>query len=192
MRRWSHPRLWASLLTLAGASVVGIGIALFLFWGGFDAAADAGWSQPSRWLIHHTMIHSVQARAQGLRPPPFSPERFEAGFRIYDAHCAMCHGGPGLGRQPWTAGLEPPPPYLIDTSSWTSAEMFWVVSHGVKMTSMPAWSRRLSDDDIWNVVGFVKGLREVTPADYARLRALYAPAAPTTKPPRFPPVDRAQ
>jgi mono/diheme cytochrome c family protein len=166
-------RLRWSLITLCAAGVVAVLIALALFLGGFNAAADAGWSQPATWAIHRTMVHSVEARAHDIAPPDrFTAAEVREGFRVYDTHCAMCHGGPGLGRQPWTAGMEPSPPYLIDAAlRWKPEELYWIVRHGVKMTGMPAWNSRISSSDTWSLVGFLEALPRITAADYARLRA---------------------
>lgn len=180
MKELNKTRLRWSAVTLAGVGVVGAAIVLFLFCGGFDAAADAAWSQPATWLIHRTMVHSVKVRSGSLDPPGrITPAEVQAGFRIYDTHCAMCHGGPGLGRQPWTAGLEPSPPYLIDAARrWSPADLAFIIQHGVKMTGMPGWSSRISTTDTWNVVAFLEALPYLTAKDYAKMRAAAAERQP--------------
>ncbi len=179
MTELAKTRLRWSFFTLVAVGVIAAAIALVLFLGGFDAGADAGWSQPSTWAIHRTMVHSVEARAHDLKPPDrFSAAEVREGFRVYDAHCAMCHGGPGLGRQPWTAGMEPSPPYLIDAGRrWKPEELYWIVRHGVKMTGMPAWNSRISSSDTWSLVGFLEAMPSVTATDYARMRATMPPGA---------------
>ena len=37
------------------------------------------------------------------------------------------------------------------------------------MSGMPAWSYRLSDEDLWAVVGFVSRMSEMSPTDYGVL-----------------------
>jgi mono/diheme cytochrome c family protein len=162
---------------LVAAAIVGAIIALVLFLGGFDIAANRPWSQPATWLIHRTMMHSVRARSGAVAPPQrFTPEQVQRGFRLYDEHCAMCHGGPGVAREPWTAGLEPSPPYLLDAAHrWSRADLFWIIHNGVKMTGMPSWQRQLTGPDTWSVVGFLEALPNITAADYARLRQAAAP-----------------
>jgi hypothetical protein len=55
-----------------------------------------------------------------------------------------------------------------------------VISHGVKMTAMPAWELTEPDKDIQDLVAFVKQLPNITPAQYQTMRAqkLKAPGAP--------------
>lgn len=190
MTELNRTRLRWSLLTLCAVGVIGAAVAMYLFLGGFDAAADAPWPQAAGWGIHQTMVHSAKLRARDLEPPsPITPAQVQAGFRLYDAHCAMCHGGPGLARQPWTAGMEPSPPYLIDASRrWTSGDLYWIISHGVKMTGMPAWKSRLSSPETWEVVAFLDALPHLTAADYARMRAsLPQPGPMPTQPAAMPP-----
>jgi len=171
-------RLRWSLLTLAAVALIGALVAAALFFGGFDTAADYPWPQPISWAIHRTMTNSVKVRARAVAAPErFTPAEVEAGFRLYDSHCAMCHGGPGLGRQPWTAGLEPTPPYLVEAARrWSRSEMFLIVHDGVRMTAMPAWRGRFSPGQTWDVVAFLQALPDLTARDYARMRALAGPS----------------
>ena len=67
-------------------------------------------------------------------------------------------------------GLQPEPPFLPDVvGARTPAELFWVVKNGIKMTAMPAFGKRLNDQDIWGVVGFIQRLPKMSDADYASL-----------------------
>jgi mono/diheme cytochrome c family protein len=169
-----------SLGTAAAFVLIGAATLALVMGGGFDATASNGYPQAVSWAIHQTMVDSVRVRASAIAPPArFSQAQVLAGFRTYDAHCVMCHGGPGIARQDWTAGMHPAPPYLLDASQhWRPAELYFVVDNGVKMTGMPAWGETLSKDDIWNLVAFLEFLPNMTPADYARLRAM--PDQPVT------------
>lgn len=171
--------LWFLIGASASAAMVGI-FALILFLGAFNATATASWPQPAAWLIHSTMIHSVRARSGQIAPPgQFATAQVQEGFRIYDNHCSMCHGGPGLTRQPWVAGMEPSPPYLIGaTDMFNRSDLFWIVSRGIKMSGMPAWRDRLSDKEVWSVVAFLDALHTITPAEYARMRSAQQPPGP--------------
>jgi mono/diheme cytochrome c family protein len=68
--------------------------------------------------------------------------------------------------------MEPSPPYLLDTTAnWTPPQLFWIVKNGIKMTGMPAWRDSMSDEQIWDVVGFLEAERRLPPQSYAALRS---------------------
>jgi hypothetical protein len=47
------------------------------------------------------------------------------------------------------------------------AHVFWVVSNGIKMTAMPSFSKAgVPDEDIWEIVAFIKNLPNISEADY--------------------------
>lgn len=158
---------------LSGGAALAIGAAGFIALGVFDVAATTPQTDWTSWITHTTMIRSVKMRAGA---PGRSPDLFQAqvqrGFRLYQTHCVECHGGPGISRADWTAGLNPTPPYLLDTArEWSPSQLHFIIANGVKMTAMPGWKLRLSDNDIWSLVAFVKALRGMSRADYQRLGA---------------------
>lgn len=82
--------------------------------------------------------------------------------------------------------MTPSPPYLVDAPRhWTTAELYWIVGNGVKMTGMPAWSAVHSPDQLWDIVAFLEAQPYLTARDYAALRAANGPPQPLprTKPP---------
>lgn len=96
----------------------------------------------------------------------------EAGFRHYDDMCEGCHGAPGKDQSAAAEGMRPEPPELYHGLEDTSpAELFWVVKHGIKMTGMPAWGVTHSDDELWDLVAFLRHLPELDAATYAALEA---------------------
>jgi mono/diheme cytochrome c family protein len=106
-----------------------------------------------------------QARSQAITNSVNDVE-IGAGEEIYKGMCAQCHGQ--LNGRPSVLGASfyPPAPQLPGrSSSFTEAEMFWIVKHGIRNTSMPAWGRLLSDRDISQVVAFVKILGPVESDD---------------------------
>jgi mono/diheme cytochrome c family protein len=82
-------------------------------------------------------------------------------------------GGPGISRADWAAGLNPTPPYLLDAArEWSPAQLHFIIANGVKLTAMPGWKLRWSDNDIRGLVAFVTTLRGMSPADYRRMAAV--------------------
>jgi len=169
---------WAAGLATVG--VVALGVVLFGF---FDTTASTPHPALIAWATHMTMQKAVRRNAALMAPAPkFTQADVQRGFVIYDAHCALCHGGPGDARAEWISGMTPAPPFLLDTArQWTPNQLYWIVRHGVRMTGMPAWDQTLTESDVWSVVAFLEALPGWTAADYSRARATAgsAQAAPT-------------
>ena len=163
------------LLLLAGAG----GVA-FIYSGFYDVAATRQHTRPVYWVTDTVMRHAIARRAAGTEIPELDdPARALRGLRLYREHCLQCHGAPGVAPEPFALGMMPVPANLVETARrWPTANLHWVIAYGVKMTGMPAWKYRLSDNDIWDVVAFVERMAQLTPNEYAALAGQAdAPAA---------------
>lgn len=93
-------------------------------------------------------------------PVAASPESIAAGKALYQRYCAVCHGVTAEGGS--GSDISPPAPDLTD-SEWkhgsTDGEIFDVIKNGVPPDlSMEPWGDRIKDQDIWNVVNFLRSL----------------------------------
>jgi len=166
------------LLVLAGALVaivllVPLAAFAFVKSGIYDTSASKPHTRFTTWLTHETMIHSVRRRAAGVTPPSsVSPDRIVAGFCAYESHCVACHGAAGVARQRWVSGMEPAPPYLLDsTRKFTAPQLFWTVKNGIKMTGMPSWRDSMRDEEIWDVVAFLEAMPRMNSDAYRQWRS---------------------
>ena len=50
-----------------------------------------------------------------------------------------------------------------------NAQLFWIVKNGIKMTGMLPYGESLKDDEIWNVIAFIRKLPELTQAEYKQM-----------------------
>jgi mono/diheme cytochrome c family protein len=152
----------------------------FIYSGVYNVAATRQHTAPVYWALIKTLRQSVLARAArevGPVPDLTAPGRAEQGLALFEANCVPCHGGPGVAMHDIGKGLTPAPANLVITGrEWSSQEIFWSVKHGFKMTGMPAWAYRLSDDEIWSIVALVKTLPTLSPAEYRERRAPVAAA----------------
>lgn len=65
--------------------------------------------------------------------------------------------------------MNPVPPNIVAaTRSRPPQEVFWLIKYGLRMTGMPAWDVRLSDEEMWTVTAFAEALPDVSPEAYAR------------------------
>ena len=114
------------------------------------------------------MRQSVRHHAAQITLPPLSdPALATRGRRIYDEHCRRCHGAPGVAPEPFALGLTPTPLNLANMArEWQIKDLFWVVKNGIKMSAMPAWEFRLSEEELWAVVAYLQVLPSESPAQY--------------------------
>ena len=94
---------------------------------------------------------------------PITPteESVSAGRQIFGRFFRSCHGVRADGR-----GMAAPPgsqPANLIDDVWdhgsSDAEMFKVIKEGVPPKyDMDAWDGRVSDDDIWNVINYLRDL----------------------------------
>jgi len=73
--------------------------------------------------------------------------------------CKMCHGIRGNGNGLLARGLEPAPRNFTcaDTMrSLSDGQLFWIIKNGSKGTAMPAHKFTLSDEDIWQIIHYLK------------------------------------
>jgi mono/diheme cytochrome c family protein len=157
-----------ALAALAGAVLVA-GPVIFIYGGVYNVAATSEHTTPVYWIMHTAMRQSVKMRARGIDVPALSDVATVAqGKQLYRDHCVRCHGAPGVAPDAFALGFMPPAANLAEAArSWSPAELYWAVKHGIKMTAMPAWEYRLSDDEIWSIVAFLARLPAISPGDYA-------------------------
>ena len=101
------------------------------------------------------------------------------GEGIYNKRCVWCHGVDGDGASAAEKFLNPPPrnfedgQYKIKTTGFddmvpNDEDIFRMVRDGMPGTAMPGWSQLLSEQDMWDVVEYIKtfaGYDEEKPSD---------------------------
>jgi mono/diheme cytochrome c family protein len=156
---------------LVAALVVLLGGFAAIYAGVYDVAATEPHSPIASWLLETARVRSIKAHAASIQAPPGldDPAKVIIGVEHYAAHCAVCHGAPGVPKGDIAHGLYPRPPNLAETANrYSPAELFWIVKHGIKMTGMPAWNDH-SDDELWATVSFLNKLPGMSEQHYAKL-----------------------
>lgn len=188
MKRWKR----TVSLTLAGAAAIaGVLGGAVVYFGAYDVTATSPHTTPMHHLLDVALTRAVKMRSADITAPDLDvPARIQNGSRLYRANCAQCHGGPGVAPQPYALGLNPAPAALVGSArTRTAAEIFWLTRQGIKMTGMPAWQYRLTDDEIWDVVAFLRVLPAMSAQDYQGDGAAQSAAAPRAS--AQPPVREA-
>ena len=99
--------------------------------------------------------------AKMKNPVKATPESIDAGKTAYNKYCKFCHneGGTGNGA---LAPKDTHPPNLID-AKWdhgsTDGEIFENIKEGIgPKFDMKAMKAKMKDEDIWNVVNYLRSL----------------------------------
>ena len=112
-----------------------------------------------------TAAEAVQEPAAEAPENPIeaTEESVRAGLRVYGRFCRSCHGvrGDGRGQNP-SPGTRPA--NLID-DEWmhgdSDGEIYNVIRQGVPPNyDMDAWEGRITDEEIWHVVNFLRNMAE--------------------------------
>lgn len=83
------------------------------------------------------------------------------GAKVFQTNCQMCHGPQGHGDGPAGGSLDPKPKNLaVLQKSAADDYLFWRISEGKPGTSMVAWKGILTEDQIWQVVSFLRTLEQ--------------------------------
>ncbi len=96
-------------------------------------------------------------------PLPATPENIEAGKKLYEEHCASCHGAKGRGDGEAGRELDPKPAdiaFIMDKPIATDGFLFWTITEGGEKlnTAMPAFRDVLSEEQRWQIIHFLRTL----------------------------------
>lgn len=94
---------------------------------------------------------------------PLAPteENVRAGQRNFNSYCMVCHGLDGQNTGvPFSDRMSPPVPVLSASSiqAYTDGQLHWIIQHGVSPSGMPASGEILRDEEIWQMVLFIRHL----------------------------------
>lgn len=83
-----------------------------------------------------------------------------SGRELYRTHCERCHGVTADGRGPDAAGLRPRPANLTarHTADHTVGDLYGWLTSGVRGSAMPGFADRLTEEERWDVINFVRTL----------------------------------
>lgn len=91
---------------------------------------------------------------------PLGADAAAAGAEVFNTNCASCHGPQGHGDGPAGAALDPTPKNLPDLMPLVGDDfLYWRINTGKEGTSMVAWKGVLTDEQIWQVIAYVRTLK---------------------------------
>jgi len=103
-----------------------------------------------------TSVYAELAKAPKkavARPNPLEndPDAAVAGGKLFELHCAECHGDMAEG------GRRAPSLLAEPVQQATPGTLFWILTNGVVRRGMPVWSK-LPEPERWQIVRYLKSL----------------------------------
>jgi mono/diheme cytochrome c family protein len=91
-----------------------------------------------------------------------TPANLMMALKEYEEHCAACHGADGSGRDRFEADFYPAVPNLIGTTTKLSdAQLYFIITNGIRNTAMPGFGKNHSADDIWRTILWMRHLAKL-------------------------------
>lgn len=136
-----------------------------------SALEERGWLDS---LLGYASRRSIEHHATAQQNP-FAGDAIalSSGLAHYKENCLACHAVAGSERTEFAKGLHPPAPMLTASGiqGMTDGELFWVVSNGIGMTGMPAFSPTHDENELWHIVAFVRHLPKLSDEERSVLAA---------------------
>jgi mono/diheme cytochrome c family protein len=135
----------------------------------------------STFLVSHlfaqdTRFHNAPASSrQQKNPYAGQTAAVSAGARLYALNCRSCHGINGRG----TGNIPPLSRGAVQTAP--DGEVFWFITKGSVDNGMPSWAS-LSEQKRWQIVSYIKSLKNSQPAKTDAAPPPSSTAAPTRAP----------
>lgn len=108
----------------------------------------------------------TQADERPTKQITATPEVLRQGKAVYQHYCWPCHGLDGGGNGPVANTLNPRPRdftqalFKLRTTGFgalpTDADLYRTISRGIPGTAMPSWKHRLTEDERWAVLHYIK------------------------------------
>ena len=110
-------------------------------------------AQPKPWVVpaNFTSMKNPVAKSDAST---------KAGLALYTKNCASCHGKTGLGDGVKARTLKDSPGDFSKPAFQTQADgdLFYKTKTG--RGEMPKYEGKLADDDIWNIVNYLRTLKK--------------------------------
>ena len=108
-------------------------------------------------LVTQGLIAAPSPTAGPRNPFPPTAQSLAQGRTLYVTHCQSCHGVTGKGDGPAGVGLMPPPIDLTQhVGLHPEGELFRMISQGVPRTAMPPFAGRLTEEERWHLVNYIR------------------------------------
>ena len=138
-----------AIALLVSAASVAVGI----------SAAQSEAAKPAN-SVYAELAKAPKKAIDRRNPLERDPEAAQGGAKLFELHCAECHGVTAEG------GKKGPSLRAPEVQQATPGTLFWLLTNGVVRRGMPVWSK-LPEPQRWQLVSYIKSLGPAStqPAD---------------------------
>lgn len=131
-----------ALLVLAMTALLALDVSLTL-----AQSKNSVVPKTDKW--NYSPLAKVPEKARAKRNPlEKDPDAVAAGGKLFEQHCAECHGIKAEG------GKKGANLHADEVQLSTPGALFWILTNGVVRHGMPAWSK-LPEPERWQIVTFL-------------------------------------
>jgi mono/diheme cytochrome c family protein len=134
-----------------------LAVVALLFWGFALGAQQKDQQPPAKApATEYKIPPEAAAKANPVKP---TSESLARGRKMYGYDCAMCHGKDGDGKGDMASDYKNVTDFTKPEAlkSRTDGELFYIIRNG-KGDDMPPEGDRAKDDEIWNMVNYIRSL----------------------------------
>ena len=148
----------------------------------FEIAAAPSWALPPQATHHKPAAKTPES--SGPTPAQIAAQGREKAKKLYAIDCALCHGDNGDGKTDVAKDMQ------LTLADWTDSkslagkqdqELFDIIRKG-KDKMPPEGTGRATDDEVKNLIVYIRGMARQQPAAPAGAAPAAQPATPATAP----------
>ena len=112
-------------------------------------------------LMQSAKRHVTVGGSSIVNPLPADQENIHAGQQNFAAYCVVCHGLDGQNTGvPFADKMAPPVPPLNSPAiqAYSDGQLHWIIQNGIFPSGMPASKEIFRDEEIWQLVLYVRHL----------------------------------
>jgi len=136
-----------STVRRTGLPILLVTLPLIFTW----AVAQSDNSTLKKNSVYAELAKAPPKAAARHNPLASDPNAVAAGSKLFQLHCAECHGEAANG------GRKGPSLRADEVQQATPGTLFWLLTNGVVRRGMPVWSK-LPEPQRWQLVSFIKSL----------------------------------
>jgi len=126
------------------------------------AGCKAGAPSKAENAVVNEVKHEVTVGGKDVKNPiAYTPDAAKEGGEHFQHHCQICHGLDGQNTGvPFAAKMDPPVADLSskDVQDYADGQLKWIIENGIKPSGMPGWKGILDDNEMWNIVHYIRHL----------------------------------